>query len=79
MLSMASDCHSEFYVLSDVPACIAGAVGIVYGNGDSSLLSLKLVLLHEASVDGAAHAATIKKALHGQRLGSGYGVQDDFK
>ncbi len=75
---MVSNCHSEFYELGDVSACIAGAVSIVYRNGDSGLSCFESVLFDKASVDSAACAATIQETFHGQRLGPCDGVQDDF-
>ena len=74
---MTSDCHSEFYELGNVSACIVGAVSIVYRNGYGSLSSVKSVLLYEASIDGAAGAAAIEQALGCKSHVACHRVQDE--
>ncbi len=60
---MSLDHHSGFDVFGDVPACIAGSIGIVDGDRYVDPSCQQLVLVDEASVDGAAGAAAIQKAL----------------
>ncbi len=56
---MSLDRHSGFDVFGDVPTCIAGTIGIVDWDRYIDLACLEVVLLDEASVDGAARAAAI--------------------
>ncbi len=74
---MSLDRHTRFDVFGDVPACIAGSIGVVNGDRYIDLPSREVVLLYEASVDGAARAAAIQKPFGAQRSCSGDGVQDD--
>ncbi len=60
---MLSDRHSGFNVFGDVPACIAGTIGVVDWDRYIDLLCLEVVLVDEASVDGAACAATVQETL----------------
>ncbi len=59
MFCMSPDHHSGFDVFGDVPACIVGTIGIVDGDRYIDLMRWQVVLLDEASVDGAACTATI--------------------
>ncbi len=56
---MSFDRHAHFDVLGDVPAGVAGTIGVVDRDRDTDFLCLELVTLYEASVDGAASAAAI--------------------
>ncbi len=60
---MPSDRHLRLDVFGDVPACIAGAIGVVDGDQYCDPSCRQLVLVDEASVDGAAGAAAIQEAL----------------
>ncbi len=60
---MSLDRHSGFDVFGDVPACVAGTIGVVDWDRYIDLACLEVVLLDEASIDGAARAATIQEAL----------------
>ncbi len=60
---MSSNRHSEFNKLGDVSTHIACSIGIVYRDGNEHFTGVESVLLHKASVDGAAGAATVKQSL----------------
>ncbi len=72
------DRHSRFDVLGDVPARIAGAVGVVDGNRDADLTGLESVFLDETSVDRAAGTAAIQQSLGVQCPRPRHGVQDEY-
>ncbi len=59
---MPLDRHSGFDVFSDVPARVAGTIGVVDWDQYVDLVRLEVMLINEASVDGAARAAAIEEA-----------------
>ncbi len=67
---MSFDRHSGFDVFGDVPAGIAGSIGVVDGDRYVDLTCLEVVLVDEASVDDAASTAAIQAALGAKGSGS---------
>ncbi len=57
------DCHAGFDVFGDVPACVAGTIGVVDGDRYVDLARLESVLLDEASVDSTASASLSRRPL----------------
>ncbi len=74
---MPFDHHTHFDVFGDVLACIAGSIAIVNGDRYVDLPSREVVLVNEASVDGAARAATIQEPFGAQCFRSCNGIQDN--
>ncbi len=68
---MSLDRHSGFDVFGDVPACIAGTIGVVDWDRYVDPACLEIALFDKASVDGAACAAAIQEALGTEGLRSG--------
>ncbi len=58
-----SDHQGELYKFGDVPALIAGSVGVVDWNGDERLLCIEVVLLDVCLIDGASCTATVDQGL----------------
>ncbi len=71
------DRHTRFDVFGDVPACVAGSIGVVDGDRYIDLSRLEFVLLDEASVDSAASTAAIQEPFGAQHFRFGGGIQDD--
>lgn len=68
--AMFSDCEAEFDKFGDVPALVAGPIGVVDQDWYYSLLRVKSMFLDIRAVDGAAGATAVDECLHVQDLSS---------
>ncbi len=60
-LAVLSNCHREFYELGDVPALVAGSVGVIDRDGDERLLRVKVMFFNVCLIDGASCTATVNQ------------------
>ncbi len=74
MLTVFTNHYLEFYKFGDVSILVPGAISIIDGNWGHYPLGVKLMLFNIGSVDGAAHAATVKEGFGQKVLGSSAGA-----
>ncbi len=61
-----SNHHWEFYELCDIPALVAGSIGVIDQDGNKHLFHVEVVFLDVCLIDGASGTATVDQGFRRQ-------------